>query len=223
MTRGRLTDKEKQQIRELTLAGVRQSDISRRLKIHRGTVCRAQRRCNLPTRIGIPEEQIRKLHQEGKSQKQIAALLGRPRGLVYRWQKKLGLTAKRHGPRSPELDATQKVEVLARLKRGDSWKSICDELKVRDSAVRRIAKENGIRRIHQWDLISPVTQAQIMEEIRERRNFGLDLARKYGVSYKLILRVAHRELACPKFRSGYGEPLSSHFPLRHHKKRVNAT
>jgi hypothetical protein len=165
------------------------------------------------------EAQIRRFTEAGKSQKEIAILTGTSRGTVHRRQKAMGLCPPYRGPRlSPER--SQAARVLELLRRGDSWRQICNELKVRESSVRRIAKENNIRRVTQWDLVPPVMQAKILEEIRERRNFGVDLAYKYGVSYKLILRLAHRELACPKFRSGYGEPLSSNFPQKHHQRKA---
>jgi predicted transcriptional regulator len=66
--RGRVTDAEKDEIRRLTLAGVRQSVIARKLKITAPSVSKAQIAMGLPTRLvvpPIPEEAIMKLFSEG--------------------------------------------------------------------------------------------------------------------------------------------------------------
>jgi DNA invertase Pin-like site-specific DNA recombinase len=214
----RINDDQREEIRTLTLEGVAQAEICRRLKIYRGTVRRVQLSFNLPTRLVIvPEEQIRKLHQEGKTQKEIAELTGTSRGTVYRLQKRMNLCAPYRGERLP-LSPSEAGRVLALLRRGLSTRQVCIKLNMREHAVRIIREKNHIVRKTLWESVPPATQAKILEEIMERRNRGCDLAEKYGVSYKVILRVAHRELGCPKFRSGATEPLSSNFPQKHFGK-----
>jgi transposase len=160
-------------------------------------------------------EQIRQLTEQGFSQRAICETLKLSRGTVYRCQRELNLCLDRHGPRAPELSKRQAARVLTLLRGGLSIHRVCKRLKVREWAVRKSAKQNNIPRISQWDALAPSEQRKILEEIRERRNHGLDLASKYGVSYKLILRLAHRELGCLRFCSGAAQPpLSSNFPAR---------
>jgi transposase len=169
------------------------------------------------------ETRIRILTLNGKSQKQIAELLGRPRGFVHRHQKKLGLLAQRHGPRSPELTEAQRVEVLNLLRTGMGTKKVAAQLGLRWHAVRKVSETHGfshIRGTGRRYRVSDAKREQIAEEIVERRTFCRTLAHRHGVSDKYVRKLAHELLGVPQFRGGYGEPLTSNFPLK--QKRVNA-
>jgi hypothetical protein len=63
--RWHLTRKEKDQIRRLTLRGVRQSVIARKLGITAPSVSKAQRAMGLNTRLIVPEERIMELFRAG--------------------------------------------------------------------------------------------------------------------------------------------------------------
>lgn len=82
--RWHLTRQEREKIRELTLMGVRQSDISRRLHIGHPTVGKAQRAMGLPTRLVVPEKTILKLFHKGWGGYRISKFLRVPVNQVYR-------------------------------------------------------------------------------------------------------------------------------------------
>jgi hypothetical protein len=81
--RGHVTSQERDEIRKLTLAGVRQSVIARKLKITAPSVSKAQRAMNLPTHIVIPEEQIMELFRAGWAGYKISKHLHVPANRVF--------------------------------------------------------------------------------------------------------------------------------------------
>jgi hypothetical protein len=166
------------------------------------------------------DEQIRRLTEAGKTQKEITQLTGKSRGTVHRRQKLMGLTPPYRGPRK-HLPEAQVAEVLDLLKhgRGTSW--IGKHLGIGEHPVRQIVKRFNFRRkrgeVGYRYHLSPTKRAKIIEEIREHRNFALQIAWKYRVAYKIVLRLAREELGCERFRCGYGQPaLSSNFPQKNH-------
>jgi transposase len=169
------------------------------------------------------EEKIRELTAAGKQQKEIALALSWPRNRVYRWQRKMGLSGKRPGLRGRILTEAQEAEILALLKAGWGSSKIGKHLGVGEHQARLVVKKFNFRRKpgepgYRYHL-SPAKLQKITDEILEHRNFGTHLADKYRTSYKLILKLAHELLACPRFRSGYGEPaLSSNFPQKRHRR-----
>jgi hypothetical protein len=166
------------------------------------------------------ETRIRRLTQAGKLQREITQLTGISRSSVYRIQKLLGLTLKRHGIRCPEITPNQEKEIIGLLSAGLGTGKIATRLGLRQHGVRRVAERNGFRRKDVWAALAPTVCAKVIAEIHDRRNHGLHIAAKYNIPYKLILRIAHRELACPKFRSGRSEPLSSNFPQRNSQQSL---
>jgi DNA-binding CsgD family transcriptional regulator len=170
------------------------------------------------------KKRVRALSEAGKSQKEIGRMLKLSRGSVYRAQKKMGLCLPRYGRRSPELTQTQEAEILALLKsgRGTSW--IGRELGCGEYQVRLVATKFNFRRrrgeVGYRYHLSDAKHAKIVAEIRARQNFARDIAWKYHVAYKIVLALAHEELRCPRFRGGYGEPLSSNFPQKHHDRNA---
>jgi len=165
---------------------------------------------------------IRELTIAGARQSEIAVQLGIHRNSVFRWQRAMGLTSRRHGPRAPRLTASQERAVLRRLQRGHGTKRIADSLGLREWAVRTFARKHRFEHPagtpgHRYRL-DGATRAKIVDEILNRRNYARDIAGKFGVSYKIVLRLAHETLACPRFRSGRAEPLSSNWPMRERRR-----
>jgi hypothetical protein len=81
--RGHVTSQEREEIRSLTLRGVRQSEISRQLKIGRDTVSAWQVKMNLPTRLVWPEERIMELFRAGWAGYRISKHLHVPANQVF--------------------------------------------------------------------------------------------------------------------------------------------
>lgn len=166
-----------------------------------------------------PEQKntLLRLTRSGKSEKEIAAILSVHRNTVYRVQKSLGLSLKRHGPRTPEISSRVETKIICALQAGVSQRQAAAFFHVRESAVRAIAKKAGIKR---RPAIPLELRARIAEEISARRNYARDIAGKFGISYKAALRFAHELLASPEFRRGRVEPLTSNFPQRYFPKGV---
>src|ERR1700693_2239951 len=125
----------------------------------------------------------------------------------------MGLCLRRHGPRAPELTERQETQVLELLRTGMGTRRVANQLGLRDHAVRAVVSKNHFRHKvgrcgHRYKL-SASKRAAIIDEIVNRRNFGLHLAWKYRVSYKMILRIAHEVLNVSHFRNGYREPFLS--------------
>lgn len=167
---------------------------------------------------------IRALTLACKYQEEIARQTKTSRSTVHRYQREMGLCPPYRGRRKPELPEALENEVLTLLKsgRGTSW--IGKHLKIGEHQARLVAKKFDFKRKigevgYRYNL-SDSKRAKIIEEIHARQNFARDIAWKYRVAYKIVLALAHQELACPKFRSGgYVDPLSSNFPQKHHDRR----
>jgi hypothetical protein len=70
--------------------------------------------------------------------------------------------------------------------------------------------------------LSDEKREQILQEIRLRSNFATDIAAKFDVPYRSVVRMAHEELNCPRFRSGRCvAPLSSDFPSKHFRGELH--
>jgi hypothetical protein len=98
-------------------------------------------------------------------------------------------------------------------------------LGVREHAVRIFSEKYRFRRRPgQYGYrmrLSERKQEKILEEIRMRANYCSDIAEKFRVPYRSVVRMAHIELNCPRFRSGRSvEPLSSDFPQRHFRGEI---
>ncbi len=175
------------------------------------------------------KQRIRELTAEGKTQLEIANALGwrgspMPlRNRVYRWQKQMDLTLPWRGPRSPVLTPEEEKQVLALLKADVGTGRIAAKLNLRPYLVRKFAEEHGFgRKPTQWNSLPSAVREKILEEIRGRQNFGVDLAEKYAayIGYKAILKVARETLNCPKFRPSRSTsgPLTSDWPQKHHPR-----
>jgi hypothetical protein len=81
--RGHVTVQEKAAIRRMTLRGVRQSIIARKLKITPPTVSKVQRSFNLPTRLVVPEARIMELFRKGWGGYRIHHFLKVPVNQIY--------------------------------------------------------------------------------------------------------------------------------------------
>jgi hypothetical protein len=140
----------------------------------------------------------------------------------------MDLTLPRHGPRTLPLTETQEIEVLTLLNGGKGAQKVARQLGVGERCIRLCAKKHGFHRrpgepgyrYGTKDIterasvrLSPSIVRKISEEILGHRNFGIDLAWKYQVSYKLILALARKLLGVPQFRPGFADtPLTSNFP-----------
>lgn len=167
------------------------------------------------------ETKICALKRAGKTHAEIARLFHCHRNSVYGVLAEHGLALPRRGPRVPVLTSQQQAEVLALLTQRIGTGRIAAKLGLRPYLVRQFAEQNGFRRTPgQWVSLAPEIRDKIVNAIREHQNFGLDLAEKYAVSYKVILKVAHDVLKCPKFRSGHAldGPLTSHFPQKNQRR-----
>jgi transposase len=159
---------------------------------------------------------IEQLTRAGKRQAAIARLLGMHRNSIYLAQRELGLSAWQRP--SPEVEA----QIISLLRSGLGTGKVCRQLGVTEHFVRLTARKNRFHRkpgeVGYRSQLSPAKRQRILEEITQRRNFGTHLASKYKVPYKLILKLAHETLACPRFRAGYASPFLSNFPQRHFRK-----
>jgi hypothetical protein len=159
------------------------------------------------------KRKIEQLTRSGKRQAEIAFLLRIHRNSVYRAQRALGLTACQRP--SPEVEA----QIVPLLRSGLGTGKVCRRLNVTEHFVRLTARKNKFHRKPGYRSHLPrAKRRRIVDEIKNRRNFAVDIAAKYHASYKTVLRMAHSVLGCPVFRPGRGSPLISNFPQRHHGK-----
>jgi transposase-like protein len=167
--RWHLTPEEKKQIRALTRAGVRQSEIALRLGITAPSVSKVQRAAGLPTKLVTPEKQIMELFKKGVGGYTISRRLRCPANRVW-----------------------------------------------------AVAHKHGFRRADGVGYpLSRELREKIIEAIRAHDDHATQIAEKFGVTAESVLRLAHRELRCPEFRSGRSKPpLSSNYPQRTYRKRA---
>jgi hypothetical protein len=84
MKRGKLTQSERNRIRRMTLKGIRQSVIARKLGITAPSISKAQRSMGLDTHLTIPEDEIMRLFREGWGGYRIHRFLKVPTNQIYR-------------------------------------------------------------------------------------------------------------------------------------------
>jgi hypothetical protein len=135
--RWHVTAEEKLEIRRLTLAGVRQSEISRRLNIGRDTVSKWQVRMGLPTHLVWPERKIVRLFKRGWGGYRISRHLRVPVNQVY-------AIAHRHGinnghAKTPVENERRFIEALKR--REDYVVRLARKYKVAFCRANRIAHQ----------------------------------------------------------------------------------
>ena len=147
-------------------------------------------------------QKIRALAEAGRSQKQICDELGISRGRCQWYRRRLGLLAKKNGPHCPRIQKKTAAKILTLLREGHSQRQVARTLRIREWAVRRTAERNGFRRPLMEEKLEPELREKIIREIRGRQNHAIDIAHKYGCSYKLILRLAKRELGTIQFYPG---------------------
>jgi len=117
--------------------------------------------------------------------------LGCHRSTIYRACRRMGIQGKRPGPRAPELTQEQQRQVLELLQTGKGTARVARELNLRPWAVRQIAETHHIRRRTQ---LTPEQQQQIEWDVLHRMH-ALPLSRKYGIPYKLALKIAKETLS----------------------------
>ncbi len=116
LIRGHITDAEKAEIERLTRAGVRQSEIARRLGITAPSVSKVQRQMGLSTTLIWPEEKIVELFKLGWGGYRIAKHLKVPVNQVYNIAHKHGLN--NGWKKTPPENEARFIEAL---KRGEGW------------------------------------------------------------------------------------------------------
>jgi hypothetical protein len=127
--RWHVTDAEKAEIGRLTQAGVRQSVISRTLKITAPTVSRAQRAMGLPTLLPTPEKEIMRLFKRGWGGYRISKHLRVPANRVFAVMHKNGFQ------RADKLGIATPPENIARF---------VAALKRREGYIKTLAKRYGV-------------------------------------------------------------------------------
>lgn len=139
--RWHLTPREKRRIRELTLAGVRQSEIARVMRVGRDTVAKWQVKMALPTVPPVPEEDIVRLLRDGIGQNKIHNMLGVSQPKVHEVMVKHGIVHK-GGRLSPEL----REKVIAAIREGENYLNhLADRFGIAPQTIQRIAHQ--IRRV----------------------------------------------------------------------------
>jgi len=116
MRRGHITAEEKAEIERLTRAGVRQSEIARRLGITAPSVSKVQRQMGLPTKLVWPEEKIVELFKLGWGGYKISKHLKVPANQVYKIAHKHGLN--NGWKQTPKENDERFIEAL---KRGENY------------------------------------------------------------------------------------------------------
>jgi hypothetical protein len=140
-----------------------------------------------------------------KSQREIGAMLGIPRGRVYRYQKALGLHA---WWSSIPTEAKEKT-ILGLLREGVPRKRVEKLTRATVHAVRRIAEAHGISRKQLSE------NQQVVYDIVHRNGSAAAIAKRYNVSHKGVLKLAHKLLQCPTFIGGETKiPLDSYLPQK---------
>jgi len=113
--RWHVTEKEKNEIRRLTLAGVRQIVIARTLKITAPRVSAAQRAMGLPTCLVTPEAEIMRLFRAGVGGYEISRRLHCPANRVWAVMHKNGFQrADKFGIWTPQENIDRFTEALRR-------------------------------------------------------------------------------------------------------------
>jgi hypothetical protein len=140
MIRWHLTKAEKQKIKEMTRAGVRQSVIARALGITAPSVSKAQRALGLPTRLAVPEKEIMQLFHQGWGGTRIAKHLRIAVSAVYKVAHKNDFR-RPDGvgyPTNPENEA----KLIEALKRKEDYsKRLAEKYKVGLCKTNRLAHE----------------------------------------------------------------------------------
>jgi hypothetical protein len=135
--RWHLTAEEIEQIRKLTLQGMRQGKIAKLLHLGRDTVGQWQVRMGLPTVPPIPEEEILKLFKLKWGGYRIAKHLHVPRNQVYAIAHEHGLTL--GWSKTPPENEARFIEAL---KRGENYRiRLARKYGVAICRAREIAKQ----------------------------------------------------------------------------------
>jgi hypothetical protein len=127
MKRWHLTDAEKAEIRRLTRARVRQSEIAPRLGITAPSVSKAQRKMGLPTKLPTPEAKIVALFNKGVPGLEISKRLHCPANRVWAVRRKHGIRRNRERGRRAKRDIA----------------GFCEAIKRREGHVRPLARRFG--------------------------------------------------------------------------------
>jgi hypothetical protein len=139
--RWHISSQEREQIRRLTLAGVRQSVIARKLKIGAPSVSKAQRTMGLPTVLVWPEEKIMKLFRAGWPGYKISKFLGVPSNRVFETAHK-NKFRRADGKGGYRTDPQAEAQLIEALKRREDYAiRLARKYKVGICKTKRLAHE----------------------------------------------------------------------------------
>jgi hypothetical protein len=172
--RWHVTPKEKEEIRRLTIAGVRQAVIARRLKITAPSVSKVQRAMGLPTHLVIPEQEIMRLFREGWGGYRIAKHLKVCAHCVYAVMHKNGFR-RADGAGSGYADADEAGFIEAVKNHSDYANNLAPKFRIGICKGQRLARETlGVTRLlpgrsspplSSHESLRPCTIARLAERI----------------------------------------------------------
>jgi hypothetical protein len=160
-------------------------------------------------------KEIARRTRAGERQSEIARALGIGAPSVSKAQRSMGL---------PTHLVIPEKKILRLFKRGWGGYRISKALNVAVNQVYGVAHRNGFRR---KDAVGyptpPENEANFIAAVRNRENYIIRLAKKYGIGICKAQRLAREVLKTPRFRPGASKPvLSSDFPQKHHDKKMGA-
>jgi len=140
--RWHLTDEEKRQIKKLTRAKIRQSEISKLLRVGRDTVAKWQMRMGLPTRspLPAPEEKIMRLFERGLGGYTIAKRLHIPAYRVFKVAHKNNFHRK-HNTGFADPEANVEGFIAAVKRRDDHIVNLAEKFNIGKVKANKIAHE----------------------------------------------------------------------------------
>jgi hypothetical protein len=119
-------------------------------------------------------------------------------------------TVKTWAARDPEQPAFPAEEILKLLRGRVDQHQIAKITGIPFRKVRDFARSRGF--LQPRVRVSDEQLREIIGDILHRRGSGAAIAKRYRVSYKFVLRLAHFWLQCSRFLPTYNPPLESFFP-----------
>jgi hypothetical protein len=145
------------------------------------------------------------LSRAGLRATRIALEMGLTRNTVMKWRSAAGLPG---GPVLPE------AKILSLLRRGVGARTIGRRLRVSYRAITKLARANGFGPVRPPRVVTDVQILSLTSDILTREASAAQLSRKHQVSYKFVLQLAHKILACERFLPSWKNPLSSYLPSK---------
>jgi DNA-binding CsgD family transcriptional regulator len=154
----------------------------------------------------INEAQLERIRElSGLGTTEIVRRTGLSPSAVHKYKKAMGLQGLRVLP---------ETEILKLLKKGLAPRAIAQRLRISYRRTRTFAHAHGYGKPPRKKLTAAQEQA-LMADITNRRASAFALAKKHHASYKQVLEMAHRLLACERFLCSWRTPLSSYLPAKY--------